>query len=154
LFKLEVTSSAGHAGVRVMVESPIELVGCDNVANAYVDGKLTQALIDTGSMVTTISKDFYDQHLKDTKPLLSLQSLLEIEGAGGNQVPYCGYVEVNVAIYDSPDARQICVPVLVVPTTRYSSTVAMIVGTNVLEALQEKDLFEGIGVGLQLIGVW
>ena len=145
LFKLPVTSSAGRVEVRSSCNSPIELVGCDNVANAYVDGKLVKALIDTGSMVTTISKDFYDRQLSDAHPLLSLQTILDIEGAGGNQIPYCGFVEASVAVTDRPDARQICVPILVVPTTRYGNQVPMIVGTNVLKALQEEDVFQSYG---------
>ena len=145
MFKLLVTSAAGHVGVMEKEQSPIELVGCDNVADAYIGGKLVKALIDTGSMVSTICDDFYVRELQDTHQLLSLQTFLEIEGAGGNQVPYKGYIDVSVSVRNGPDAQQIYVPVLVVFATRYSCCVPMIVGTNILRVLQDKDVFQGVG---------
>ena len=36
-----------------------------NEGTAIINGCKTNALIDTRSQVTTISKDFYDQHLTD-----------------------------------------------------------------------------------------
>ena len=130
------TSAAGHAEGYDNDTCPIDLVGADNVGIAIVGGKKVKALIDTGSMVTTISEEFFRSQLKDTYRLQSLQTILQIEGAGGNQVPYCGFIELDVEIPNCMDL--VVVPTLVVPTTSYNSTVPMIVGTNVLKILQEK----------------
>ena len=114
----------------------MELVGSENVANMIVAGKVVQCLLDTGSMVTTISEVYYNCCLKDDYPLLSLKTLIKIEGAGGHNLPYLGYVELEMGIGNCD--KTVFVPVLVVPSTNYSEQVPMIVGTNVLNALQEK----------------
>ena len=42
-----------------------KLVGQMNEGTAIINDSKTNALIDTGSQATTISKDFYDQYLTD-----------------------------------------------------------------------------------------
>ena len=48
-------------------------------------------------------------------------------------MPYIGMVEVELEI---PGAGKLCAPVLVVPATKFNNSVPVIVGTNVLRALQ------------------
>ena len=69
-----------------------KLVGQMNEGTAIINGCKTNALIDTGSQVTTISKGFYDQHLTDCD--IHPVETLKVVGAGGKYVPFLGYVSV------------------------------------------------------------
>ncbi len=53
-----------------------------------VSGVDTLALLDTGSTVTTVSRDFYESHLADSQPIFPLDDLLTVECADGNRLPY------------------------------------------------------------------
>lgn len=58
-----------------------------------ISGVKTVGLIDTGSMVTSISESFYDS-MNPQPPLLDLKDFnlsLTVLGATGNQLPYKGY---------------------------------------------------------------
>ena len=59
-----------------------DLVGNSNVLKIKVGGKDCEALIDTGSMITTAGEDFYQKELHHIE-VKDLATLLEIEGAGG-----------------------------------------------------------------------
>ena len=84
--------------------------------------------------MSTISHSSYTELLGD-KPLQPLDKLaLDIEGAGGQKLPYSGYIEVDVGV------PGLCNPIscllLVVPDTRYAKTVPIILGTNVLNLVR------------------
>ena len=67
---------------------------------------------------------------------MSLEELITVEGASGHNIPYLGYVEVDIG---APGHNvNVQAPVLVVPSTEYSKRVPVILGTNVLSALEEK----------------
>ena len=82
-------------------------------------------LIDTGSQVNTIAKWYYDKYLS-VKPLRSVENLLRVVGAGGQEVPFCGFVNVEVTFpkYDIGTDAAVPALVLVVPDNDY-------IGTNV-----------------------
>ena len=64
---------------------------------------------------------------------MSLDSFnLTVETAGGNTLPYLGYIECRIKV---PYIRELEseVPVLVVPTTEYGLTVPVVVGTNAIK---------------------
>ena len=63
----------------------------------FIENKQARALIDTGSMVSTVSQSFYDQHLTDL-PIRSLNEII-IECADGKPLPYSGYVMVQVNLF-------------------------------------------------------
>jgi hypothetical protein len=54
----------------------------------YIDGSLTSALLDTGSTESTVSENYYREHI--SSPLHTLDTLLDIECADGQQFPYIG----------------------------------------------------------------
>ena len=87
-------------------------------------------------MITTISEEFY----KSLSPPPVLNSLtdfnLSVEGAGGNFLPYSGYIECTFEV-PCLGAQEIHVPVLVVPTTQYSLKVPVVVGTNVIKQCRD-----------------
>ncbi|KAL5019205.1 hypothetical protein ScPMuIL_004927 [Solemya velum] len=89
------------------------------------------ALLDTGSTVSTISEDFYREHLHDVE-LHALESILSIECADGQLLPYSGYVVVDLVLSGIPSNQtQECL-LLVVPNSNYNRSVPVLLGTNVL----------------------
>ncbi len=67
-------------------------------------------------------------------PITNCDGLIRIEGAGGDAIPYLGYVTVSVSIegFKSIDA-----PILIVRNTAYNASVPIIVGTNILSRVQK-----------------
>ena len=68
-------------------------VGSSNEATIDLEGIRCNALIDTGSMISTISESFA---LRAKLTVLPLQDLIHIEGTGGHQIQYLGYVKSSV----------------------------------------------------------
>ena len=67
------------------------LVGEVNESKVIIEGQETRALLDTGSQLSSISWTWVKKLNLEPK---QLQSILRIEGLGGLEVPYLGYVEV------------------------------------------------------------
>ena len=91
-----------------------------------MNGRDVLVLLDTGSMVSTISTSFWSQLCFDVQPL---EDILTVEGAGRHKLPYSGFTEVEVSFkgLSSPmDALM-----LVVPDTPYHEHVPVLIGTNV-----------------------
>lgn len=107
------------------------LVGDSNVSSVTVSGVETSGLIDTGSMITSISEKFY----QSLQPLPVLHDITEfglsVESATGAHLPYKGYIEADISVPFLVDVS-FCIPLLVVPTTSYNSNVPIIVGTNLI----------------------
>ena len=61
-------------------------------SNVIVEGQETRALLDSGSQLLAISWTWIKKLKLEPK---QLQSILQIEGSGGLEVPYLGYVEVK-----------------------------------------------------------
>ena len=78
---------------------PQELVGEPCETACVVDDIHTTCLIDSGSVVTTIQKQFYDMHLRQKYPLEQIvDGSLRIEGANGQPVLYEGYISVPMTL--------------------------------------------------------
>lgn len=70
------------------------IVGHPNESKIFMNGLETRALIDTGSMVTCLSKKF-DQSLQCKPKLHDIQDFeLKVYSADGNSLPFSGFVEV------------------------------------------------------------
>ena len=67
------------------------LIGNSNEPKVVVEGKSFLALIDLGSQVSPITQDLAAQL---QLPIHTLATILNIEGMGGQWVPYIWYVEV------------------------------------------------------------
>lgn len=119
------------------VTLPKGLIGAKITAQVALAGKECNSLLDSGSQVTTIPKSFYDQNLSHL-PIESLHELLEIEAANGQDVPYLGYIEVNVTFPKSALGVEIEVPTLalIVPDMRSTSS-SVLIGTNTLDILYD-----------------
>ena len=88
-----------------------------------------KSLLDTGSTVSTLSRTYYRNNLAAI-PLQKLTTLLDIECADGQQLPYEGYIEAGL---QSPQRKEIhpCI-LLIVPDSNYSSHIPMLIGTTIL----------------------
>ena len=115
-----------------------DLVGHANEAEIIIGGKPCLALIDTGSMVTSVGADFFLQHLQDQYDLQDLNNLVQVEGAGGHHLTYLGYIDAQVTVPHSKCSMW--VPVLVATTTGYNKRVPVILGTNILNKLKVEDV--------------
>lgn len=140
------TSGGGQAEV-MHLTSPKEdkevcsMLGHANETAITVGGVDCQALIDTGSQVTTISEDFYRSNLEVSHPLLDIESGIRVEGAGGNSLSFVGIVEVGIKCPGVEE--ELMVPALVMPATPYNQRIPAIIGTNVLSRI--KDLSSAAG---------
>lgn len=74
---------------------PQGLIGQRCVASVLVEGTPCDSLLDTGSQVTTVSETFYLTNLSSL-PIQPIHALFEVEGAGGQHVPYLGYIQVAI----------------------------------------------------------
>ena len=103
-----------------------------------LDGKPCKALLDTGSMITTISQSYF----QSMDPKHTLESLtdfsLDIRGANGAEVSYLGYVVLDLSI-PQLDSVPVSVPFLVVRDTKFSASVPVVIGTNTLNHLRQSD---------------
>ena len=102
------------------------IVGSANESEILINGVKTSGLIDTGSMVTSVSEEFY----KSLKPLPQLhlitEFVLEAQGANGDKSPYKGYIEAEISVpFFTNSSFEI--PLLVVSNTEYNSKVPAIV---------------------------
>ena len=114
------------------------VVGVSNETKVVVNGQQLNALIDTGSMVTTISESAYDL-LGDKPELQSLNSLgLKLSMADGSKLSYTGYIEATISI---PTINAIHldfnVPVLVIKNNEFNSECPVIIGTNVIRQISD-----------------
>ena len=66
-------------------------MGEGNESKVIVEGQETRALLHSGSQLSSISCSWVKKLNLEPK---QLQSILWIEGSGGLEVPYLGYVEV------------------------------------------------------------
>ena len=129
------TSAQGQTEVTIDTSPICNLVGQANEGVVILGGEKCLALVDSGSMITSVGEDFYTKHLEDRFPLQELNNIVKVEGAGGHLLEYRGYIEVDVQVPDHADTP-LWVPVLIAPSTTYNQRVPMIVGTNIIRMLQ------------------
>ena len=106
------------------------MVGPSNESNIKVCGKETICLIDSGSMVTTVSEQFYNslQNKPDLHDITEFQ--LDVYGANGGTLPYIGYIEAKIEV---PHMNEpLYIPALVTKVSDVNTRVPVIIGTNVI----------------------
>ena len=54
-------------------------------------------LLDTGAQVSTIAESFYNDHLAQENDLVDVRQFISISAANGLDIPYVGYVELNIS---------------------------------------------------------
>ena len=103
-----------------------------------IENKTCTALLDCGSMISTVSEDLYQNNLShlELRPLEDFEVELDVEGAHGIKIPYLGYIEANIRIPETDDT--LTVLLLVVPSTAYHETTPVLLGTNIIGRCLEK----------------
>ena len=110
-----------------------QLVGETNEVKVCINDIQTLALLDTGSCVSVISESFHKNQLVNIE-IQPLNTLLKIECADGKELPYIGYIEIDLKIDEGlPRSTLKHCLFLVSPDTHYSSRVPVIIGTNILQ---------------------
>jgi len=125
---------------------PENFIGEANEVPVHVEGIQCFSLVDTGSQVTTISESFYDRYLTHIE-LKSCQGLVRIEGAGGDGIPYKGFVIVSMQLSGT---NPIDIPVLVVNNTMYNEKVPVLIGTNLLSRIVVNSANGNLHTGVQM----
>ena len=90
-----------------------------------MEGQETRALLDSGSQLSAISWTWVKKLKLEPK---QLQSILHIEGSGGLEVPYLGYVEVQLKIPEVKAFDQ-DVLLLIVPDSAHTQYTPITLGT-------------------------
>lgn len=110
-------------------------------------GVKVPCLVDTGSMVSTISESFFRQHLEPWgQERLRSCHWLELRAANGLTIPYLGYLELNVQLCGKL-MPQCGVLVVRDPPGGVPSRVPGVLGMNVIRKCYQ-DLFGQHGVAL------
>ena len=105
--------------------------GRENEGFVYISSVQTKALIDTGSSISTVTEAFLNT-LYPKPEIRSVEDFdLEIKEAGGQTLPYHGYVRANVQVPFLAD-RTVTVPLPVVPLTEYNKRVPITAGMNII----------------------
>ena len=103
----------------------IQLIGSVNESTVILEGKKYPALLDSGAQLSGIS-------LRLAKTLglkiYQLDTLLDIEGFGGNDVPYLGYVKARLQVKGISGMDEDSL-FLVVPNSNYTKRVPISIGT-------------------------
>ena len=100
-------------------------MGEANESKVIVEGQETQVLLDSRSQLSAISWTWVKRLKLELK---QLQSLLRIEGSGGLEVPYLGYVEVHLEIPEVKAFNQ-DVLLLIVPDSTHTRSTPITLGT-------------------------
>lgn len=90
--------------------------------------------MDTGSQVSTVPLSFYEKHLS-SQAINPLNSLLEEEGANGQEVPCLGYVELTITFPKSFVGTDIEVQTLALVIPNLCAQEQVLIGTNTLDIL-------------------
>ena len=101
------------------------LVGEVNESKVIIEGQEMRAFLDTGSQLLSISWTWVKKLNLEPK---QLQSILQIEGSGGLEVPYLGYVEVRLEL---PEVKAFNhdVLLLIVPDSAHMQCTLITLGT-------------------------
>ena len=110
-----------------------------NESSVSLEGIEYTALIDSGAQLSGISHKL----AKNLKlKIYQLDTLLDIEGTGGINIPYLGYVEAKLRIKEIKGMDEDCL-FLVVPDSNYTERVLISIGTlhidRCLELLQKDE---------------
>ena len=101
-----------------------------NETDIEIDGIISKALIDSGAMILRMSSRYCEQHGYEIQPL---DHLAPIEGSGGADVPYLGYVEVRMHILGINSFDRGVLMLISHTTTHYHKRVPIEVGSHIID---------------------
>ena len=95
-----------------------------------INGIISKALIDSGAMISMMSKGYCDEHGYEIQPL---DQLVPIEGSGRADAPYLGYVHVRMHIPGIVSFDQDVLMLVSHTTTHYHQRVPIQVGNHIID---------------------
>ena len=98
-----------------------------------IAGKEAICLLDTGSMVTTLSESFYLKYLSDI-PIIK-ENFITLRAANGLGIPYTGYIKTDV--YIKSIDKKLEDRGILISTEMPDSTIQGILGMNVIKMCHE-----------------
>ena len=107
-----------------------KLVGPANEATVLLEDQPTRALLDTGSMVSTVRRGYARELGLIAGPL---DNWMRVECAGGTLLPYGGCVQARIRVPGV--GKEVEVLLLEVEETSYNALVPIMLGTNVLSEM-------------------
>ena len=106
------------------------LLGRANESEIEIDVIISKALIDSDAIISMMSKEYCNEHGYEIQPL---DELVPIEGSGGVDVPYLGYVEVKMCIPGINSFEQDVLMLVIHTTTHYHKRVPFQVGISIID---------------------
>ena len=117
------------------------ILGRANETDVEIYGIINKAFIDSSVMISMMSRGYFDEHGYEIQPL---DHLVLIEGSGGADVPYLGYVEVRKHIPGIHSFDRNVLMLVSHTTTHYYHRVSIQVGSciinQVTNCISEEDL--------------
>ncbi|RXN06967.1 Retrovirus-related Pol poly from transposon [Labeo rohita] len=110
-------------------------VGTCPMVDLKIRGVLVSCLLDTGSQVSTITEGFFREHLSGNESdVLSTSGWLKITAANGLDIPYLGYMELDVEVMGMtlPECG-----FLIFKETPSSSSMAVLIGMNIISKCRQ-----------------
>ena len=100
------------------------LIGKANETEVRIENQNFKALIDSGAQISQLTKSLVK--LLGLK-MRTLNEILPLDGAGGIDVPYLGYVEARLSFSEIKDFDEDCL-FLVMPDHAYGDRVPVVIG--------------------------
>lgn len=106
-----------------------KLVGqCPSVM-VIIGGVRVPCLLDTGSMVSTVSEQFFFKHFSNQ---LHSCNWLQLKAANGLDIPYLGYAEVDIEVFGKTIPKKGILVVKETPSLQSKKSVPGVLGMNVI----------------------
>lgn len=121
-----------------------KLIGKVNKENIKIRSISCDALLDSGSVISCISKDFYNTYCSDV-PICSLENLfqgtLSITSASSDSLNLLGYIEVDVHL---PGLSQpMSAALMVMSDSILNESMPALIGSNILETWKDALIHHG-----------
>ncbi|KAL2085708.1 hypothetical protein ACEWY4_019028 [Coilia grayii] len=88
-----------QTGVNEDSSTTTRLIGNCPVIDISLGGVLTRCLLDTGSMVTTVTESFFRQQVEpQIREKMQSCDWLQLKAANGLAIPYLGYIELDLEV--------------------------------------------------------
>ena len=103
----------------------VRLIGEANETVTILEGGRVRTLIDSGAQISSVTEGWVESNNLEIK---EVGSLLDLEGTGGGEVPYLGYVEVNWKVPELEGFER-DILLLVIPNSKYGERTPLTIGT-------------------------
>lgn len=119
-----------------------KLVGSSPKVVVSMGGVNVNCLLDSGSEITSVTEDYYNQYFRDQVALNSTVDLIKVYAANGMSLPCVGYFVTDI-VFNKQIFREIAVLVVKNPVDKLArkrkSEIPGVLGCNVFKHLYDKE---------------